>query len=870
MNLRKFYPVITLVGFLLGAFGPSALAQQPQGPVELPSVGHAISRPLTSYKGTTHPKFQGPARVIPLRRPAKAGAGGPSGGPAATGGNWSDADLQTSYSSSQFMLGKLFQAFTFQGDIPPDENLSVGINSTGTNPQTQILSVVNVSYRVFDTSGNLLVQGDLASNLFGTFSSSVCSSMDGGDPIALYDKLDQRWIVAQLAYNSTFTDNHYCLAISQTSDATGAYDLYDIPFGSNLPDYPKLAVWSDGIYFSANIFASNGNTLTFTGAQACSLPRSDVTTSPASVNFTCSPGTDATVYNILPADLEGRNLPPSGTGPDYFLQFEDNLTPTSGNLLRLYQLNGTSLDVVADLTVNTFNEACGGGTCVPQSGTTQLLDSLGDRLMYRLSYRNYGGYQQIVANHSVQVDSSSQQTGIRWYALRSNSGGSPPFTVDKESSFSPDATYYRWMGSIAQDKNGDLGLGYSTSGVTTVPGIAVTGLLNGTDTYMEQEARFYNGSNQSYQGSYSRWGDYSSVSVDPTDDCTFWYTNEYVTPPVLGFDFLWQTVIGSFSFPGCTSGGAGADFSVTPSPASRTITPGGSTNYTITVTSLNGYKGPVTLSYSNCPANAICSLSPTSVTVPDGSFATATLSVTTTSSITPNSYTIPVSATDGTLTHSTSVGLTVSPPPDFSLAAGNSPQTVTQGTAGAFGITVSPVNGFNSNVTLSVTSGCPTSPSGACSFSPSNTISGGSGSATLNVATDTTTTATTYAITISASGGGVTHTAQVSLTVNQAPSGTFSISASPGSLTLKSGQTGSFTVSASPSGGFSSDVTVLANCPTGFSCQISNGGVIPSGSGSVGYLVTNQTAPRRTSYTVTFVATGGGQTQQASVGLKSR
>ncbi|HUZ47099.1 MAG TPA: hypothetical protein VMW54_10730 [Terriglobia bacterium] len=869
--MQKISSALTLAVFLLAGLSFPAKAQQSRGGVSLTSVGHAVSQPLTSYQGTTHPKGNGALRLIPLRRPEMAAKGGPGGSPPSGGGNWSDADLQSSYGNSQFSIGKVFQAYTFSGYLPPDENLSVGINSTGTNPQTQILSVVNTSYRVFDTSGNLLVQGDLATGLFGTFTSSVCSTEDGGDPIGLYDKIDHRWIISQLAYNSTFTDNHLCLAISQTSNATGSYDLYDIPFGSNLPDYPKLAVWSDGIYFSANIFASSGSasTLQFTGAQACSFPRSDVTGSPANITFTCSPGTDTAVYNILPADLEGTTPPPSGTGPDYYLQFSDNLTATSGNLLRLYQLNGHSLNVVANLTVNDFHEACGGGTCIPQSGISQLLDSLGDRLMYRLSYRNYGAYQQFVVNHSVQVSSGSQQTGIRWYAIR-NSSGSVPFAIYKESTFSPDSTYYRWMGSIAQNKNGDLGLGYSTSGVTSVPGIAVTGLLNGADTGMELEQRLYNGSNQSYQGTYSRWGDYSSVSVDPTDDCTFWYTNEYVTPPVLSFNFLWQTVIGEFSFPDCSGSGTSPGFTLSPSPSTQSISPGATATYTITVASQNNYAGTVDLNFSGCPAGANCSL-PTSVNVTANGTQTATLSISNTGGLAPANYTVNITGTDSvtsSLTAATSVALTVNPPPTFSLSTSGSPQSVTQGGTASFGISVSALYGFNSDVTLTVTSGCPSSPTGACSFSPS-TITGGNGNATLNVATDATTTAQTYTINISASGGGVTQTASVSLTVNSAAtSGNFSLSASPGSVSLRGNSTAVYTVTVAPSGGFNGPVQLyISGLPNGAS-----GGFSPNPATSTtnwsSTLSVNTNNVKKGSYTLTITGISGSLASSTTVSLK--
>ncbi|HET9180110.1 MAG TPA: Ig domain-containing protein, partial [Terriglobia bacterium] len=545
---------------VLVAAGPfsNARAQKPRGPIHITSVAHAVSHPPDSSGAASNNKNFGPARVIPLRRPDHTGLetnGGGEGGPAAPSiGNWTDADVQTTYGPSQLTVSNVFGGVNFTGQIPPDENLSVGINTTGANPATQIVDVVNTSYTIFTASGQGIKSGYL-NGLFAGLTSSMCSSVNGGDPIALFDKLDGRWIISQLAYNSTFTDNHLCLAISQTSDATGAYNAYDFSFGSNLPDYPKLAVWPDGIYFSANIYASNGSTLQFQGAQACSFPRGYVTNPPTSgqITFSCSPGNDAGIYNILPADLE--NLPGTAslpTGPDYYMQYVDNVGPGTGNDLRIYQLdaNAGSLNVVNDLTVNDFHDACGGGTCVPQEGATQQLDSLGDRLMYRLSFRSYSDHDQMVANHSVQINSSDNQTGVRWYIIRRDQGGA--FYVNKESTYSPDVSTYRWMGSIAQNKNGDLGLGYSVSGVTTFPGIAVTGLKNGADTLMEQEQRMYHGTDQSYQGTYSRWGDYSSISVDPTDDCSFWYTNEYVKPPVLSFDFLWNTVIGKISFGDCS------------------------------------------------------------------------------------------------------------------------------------------------------------------------------------------------------------------------------------------------------------------------------------------------------------------------------
>ena len=271
------------------------------------------------------------------------------------------------------------------------------------------------------------------------------------------------------------------------------------------------------------------------------FPRRSVLTPPASLTFTCSAGGNKAIFNILPADLEGTTAAPGGTA-EFYLQFLSS--SGVGNTLQLYQFNNGSLSAVSKLPVGAYHEACGGGTCVPQSGTTQLLDSIGDRLMYRLSYRNYGaGGQQMVVNHSVQLSSSTTQTGLRWYRVCNTGTG---FGVCQQSTFSPDASLYRWLGSIGQDKNGNLAMGYSTSSSTAFPGVVFTGKLAG-EPGMELEQILFPG--QGFQNIYSRWGDYSSISLDPGDDCTFWYTNEYMPPGnILGLDIIWQTVIGSFKF----------------------------------------------------------------------------------------------------------------------------------------------------------------------------------------------------------------------------------------------------------------------------------------------------------------------------------
>jgi hypothetical protein len=315
-----------------------------------------------------------------------------------------------------------------------------------------------------------------------------------------------------------------------------------------------------GVYISANMF-SHGSS--FIGAQMLGFPLSDVSAvvahnPPSSLHLAyLQNGTGA--YNILPADLEGNpnltgsTIPaPSGTD-EYFMQF------TGSNTLTLYQFKpdftgGTGSTISSQTSIqvnNPFHGACGGGACVPQLGTSTQLDSLGDRLMYRLSYRNYGETtgQSMVVTHSVQNSSSSSQTGVRWYQLTATGATTTVgWGVGQEGTFGPSDGNYRWMGSIAQDKVGDLGIGYSVSGPTMYPGLAYTGRTSAEGSnLLESETLLPIGAG--YQSSVNRWGDYSSMSVDPSNDCTMWYANEYLKSN--GSYTNWGTRIINFKFPGC-------------------------------------------------------------------------------------------------------------------------------------------------------------------------------------------------------------------------------------------------------------------------------------------------------------------------------
>src|SRR3989442_4194881 len=498
-----------------------------------------------------------------------------------------------------------FNGIGANGFAPPDTNIAVGPN--------HIVETVNLRYAVYSKSGALLVGPKALSALWSPLG-APCGANTGSDPIAQYDKVADRSVVTQMG--STSAPYFECIAVSQTGDPTGSFFLYSFAFGSTLNDYPKFGVWptaTNSAYLATfNLFDSGAF---FTGADLCAFDRSAMLSGSATANGICY-----TVSNdggFLPADLDGAT-PPLDRTPGYFVNFE---TLSS---LRVYTLapnfanpNASVLtQVTPDLTVGSFSEACGGATCIPQPGTSQQLDSLGDRLMYRLAFRMFGDHEAMVVNHSVATGST---VGVRWYELRAPQSSTGTFSVFQEGTFSPADGTYRWMGSAAMDQAGHIALGYRAWSSSVFPEIRYTGRAPGDPAgTMGTEATLQVGFG-SQTGGLSRWGDYTAMRIDPSDDCTFWHSNEYL--PSSG-SFNWSTFIGSFKFSGCS---AGPNFSISASPASQTVIQGASTSYSVAVTPSGGYTGTVNLSATGLPSGANATFSPQSVTEESGS---STMSVT--------------------------------------------------------------------------------------------------------------------------------------------------------------------------------------------------------------------------------------------------
>jgi len=420
-------------------------------------------------------------------------------------------------------------AFTVQS-APPDTTGAVGA--------TQYVQWVNSSFAVFNKSTGAAVYGPVAGNTLFSGFGGACETSNDGDPVVQYDKLADRWVLMQFAV-PTGGPYFQCVAVSQTSDATGAYNRYAFQY-SGFNDYPKAGVWPDGYYVTYNIF--NGNS--FGGAKVCAMDRARML---AGVAATQQCFQLSTAYGgLLPADLDGKTPPSAGT-PNFHVNLGTNvLNMWNFSVNWTTPANSTFTGPTA-LAVSSFAAACAGGTCVPQAGTTRTLDSLADRAMYRLAYRKFAdGHEAMVVNHAVKVGTSRKITysATRWYEIR-NPSTAP--VVFQQSTFSPDSTH-RWMGSIAMDKQGNIALGFSASSALIKPAIRyATRLASDPINMLSNETTIVQGTG-SQTGTLSRWGDYSHMSVDPVDDCTFWYTTEYLKADGT---FNWSTRIASFKINGC-------------------------------------------------------------------------------------------------------------------------------------------------------------------------------------------------------------------------------------------------------------------------------------------------------------------------------
>jgi subtilisin-like proprotein convertase family protein len=449
--------------------------------------------------------------------------------------------------------------------MPPDTVGDVGPN--------HYVQMINNLFRVFDKSGAPLTPKLTLGSLFATLS-GACANRNDGDPVVLYDPLADRWLLSQFCTVAN-PNNHQLIAISKTADPAGAYYLYDFAMPNNkFNDYPKLGVWTDAYYMTDNQFNQAGTL--FQGAGAFAFDRAKMLAGDPTasyVYFDIENG-NPSIGGVLPVDIDGLTPPPAGT-PGYFAYFTaDEFTDAAHpfDSLRIFELRPN----FATPTASTFTERAGSPLAVaafdprsptgrddieqpPPASSAAFLDAIMDRLMFRLSYRNFGSYESLVLTHTVNVSGLAPTTpttlraGIRYYELRRTLPGGN-FTVAEQATFAPNDGLERWMGSAAMDGSGNLAVGYSASSLTSAPSIRYAGRL-ATDPpggLAQGETVLIAGTGVQ-TATQSRWGDYSALSVDPADDCTFWVTNEYYTAASQATSsFGWVTGIGRFTFPSCT------------------------------------------------------------------------------------------------------------------------------------------------------------------------------------------------------------------------------------------------------------------------------------------------------------------------------
>lgn len=457
-----------------------------------------------------------------------------------------------------------FNTFGFRVN-PPDPNGDVGPN--------HYLEMVNLVFAVYSKTGTLLLGPVDIGTLWAGFAVPDCTD-PSGDPIVLYDQLADRWLLSQFTTSGLFDATKpfwNCVAVSTTGDPTGSYYRYAFETANFqfFPDYPKYGVWTDAYVITTREF---GPTTEYgIGVYALEKGRMLHGQPARAVSFFLD-GNDAAILplvgdGLLPADIDGKQRPVTDAAiPIVGTQDDGAFYGAMSDALNIWDLRvkwrstpTASLALAAQLPVAAFDSIfpcapTSSRDCLPQPGIAnpnQYLDILSyrQRPTWRLAYRNFKGYESLVTNQSVEA--LPGVAGVRWYEIRRTGG---TYSLYQQGTFAPNDGVHRWMGSIAQDKKGNAALGYSVvNGTDVYPGIRYTGRLAGDALGQMTLGEGVVISGSGVQTTFnSRWGDYTSMNIDPVDDCTFWYANEYYTAAGQASSAAsWQTRIASFKLPGC-------------------------------------------------------------------------------------------------------------------------------------------------------------------------------------------------------------------------------------------------------------------------------------------------------------------------------
>jgi hypothetical protein len=446
---------------------------------------------------------------------------------------------------------------TWGAGHPPDTVGDVG--------PTHYIQSINSSVGVYRKSDGVELAAFTLDTLMsqGNFG-NICDTDNAGDPVILYDTFEDRWIITDFAFQMDLAGNvinppgaFQCFAVSMDGDPiTGGWNFYSINATGGLGDYPKLGVWTDGIYMSVNMFdyATAGDYL---GSRAYAFNKAQMYAGAASVQVVRMDNPDLDEFTALPSNARLQTgTPPPGT-PNYFVS-----TWLYTNALSVYKFHvdwntvANSTFSAADVPATATSWPNIGVTNPPSQGGAAL-DALHIRAMMQNQYTNIGGVESLWNTHTVRrANSPGDLTGFaapRWYQV-DVTGGTIAANATQATTWDPDGANVinRFLPSLAVDRAGNMALGYSTSSSTTKPAIKYAGRLatDPLETFSQTEQVLIQGTGT--QTGTSRWGDYAAMSLDP-DGCTFWLTHEYYIADGNNY----QTRIGSFAFPGCTPVGAG-------------------------------------------------------------------------------------------------------------------------------------------------------------------------------------------------------------------------------------------------------------------------------------------------------------------------
>ena len=531
------------------------------------------------------------------------------------------------------------------GSNPHDPNGEVGID--------YFVQAINggggTQYTFYNKADASVAAGPFTLDALG---SGACSS-GLGDPIVLFDELANRWLLSEFSA----AGNVLCVYVAQTADPIGG-GYFGYTFSTpSFPDYPKYGVWHDAYYVGTNEASSAlyafereemllGNPAT---AQRFTI------TDPAAFPFAMIP----------PVDHDGELAPPNGTPGIFIRHFDDEAHAPGSNdpvsdLLQLWEFDvdwvtpaNSSITGPIDIEISEIDsEQCGFSAfeCYPQPGTGTGLDPLREVVMNLPKYRNFGGYEVIVGNLVTDVD-GTDHGGVRWFELRRSPvrGTFGPWTLFQEGTYAPDipegagVDEHRWMAGSAIDSSGNIAIGFNLSNEANIfPSLTYDGRL-ATDppgVLTAGETTIIDGT--ASHTSSTRWGVYSSMSVDPVDGCTFWFTSNYgstASAPTA------STRIASFKFDSCGTPTFSLSSDINELFACVDSGADPLEEVTLSVGSLNGFSNIVSLAFNPAlPPQVTGSIVPDMV-VPAIPANSAALNLTAQAGAAPGDYPITVEGT---------------------------------------------------------------------------------------------------------------------------------------------------------------------------------------------------------------------------------